>query len=82
MNRKPLFERGDIILDLKKKEPRLILSIKEDKAGFRYEFMELEDQNWKDIYGNYIGIKKGEISFQPCDIVEKHFSIYNMKNYE
>jgi hypothetical protein len=74
--RKPCFERGDIIIDLEKKEPRLILSITEEGL---YEFIELKDQNWKDIFNNNIGIKKGDIGKQPIDIVERHFCIYEIK---
>ena len=76
MERKALFERGDIILDLDKKEPRLILSVTDD--GW-YEFMELGDQCWHDIFGTDISIKKGETGKQPCDIVEKNFSIYKIE---
>lgn len=76
MERKVLFERGDIVLDLDRKDPRLILSISEDN---KYEFMELKDQSWKNVFGTIITIHKGDINWQPIDIVESNFSIYNIK---
>lgn len=74
--REPHFKRGDIILDLQRKDPRLILSVLENEY---YEFLILKDQYWKDIYGNNIGGKKGDTASQPIDIIEKNFSIYEIK---
>lgn len=74
--RKPFFERGDIILDLKKENPRLILSVTDNE---KYEFMELVSHYFKDVFGNPIDISKGDVSTQPIDIVEKNFCIYKIE---
>jgi hypothetical protein len=80
MERKALFEKGDIVLNLKRTEPRLILDvITENDTFYRYRFMHLKDQSLYTIAGEDISFKKGDTGTQPCDIVEKHFSIYKIE---
>lgn len=76
ITREPYFKRGDIILDLKRENPRLILSIKDN---INYEFMELKDHNWHDIFGSPMGVSKGDICSQPIDIVEMNYCIYKIE---
>ena len=70
------FKRGDIIINLAKTQPRLILSVT-DKGT--YEYMELADYHFDDIFGNRYYVKKGDISTQPADIVEKYWCLYEIK---
>ena len=73
-DREYIFERGDIVMDLAKKSPKLILGTKDGS----YEFMELKNQYIKDIFNKTTVIEKGSISTQPADIVEKHYSSYEL----
>jgi hypothetical protein len=76
MERKPFFEKGDIIMNLKRNDPRVILSITE---GGCYEFMSLLTLNFHDVFGNPQSINKGDIGTQPIDIVEKYFCLYQFE---
>mgnify|MGYP000970248702 CR=1 FL=1 len=66
-----LFERGDVIMSLKK-DVRVILGTKDGC----YEYFYIKDKSFNDIFNTTHTTKKGDICTQPKDIVEKHFSIY------
>jgi len=70
--RPPLFEVGDVVMNLKKNDPLLILGI----DGDEYIYMHLRDQYFGDTFGHSHVIKKGSKSNQPMDIVERHHSLY------
>ena len=76
-NREYIFERGDIIMDLSRKSPKLILGIKDDS----YELMVLKSQYIKDIFNQTTIIEKGTICTQPTSMVEKYYSIYEFNNF-
>jgi hypothetical protein len=81
-NKKPspeqhhIFERGDIVTTLDKKDVRVILKA-EDRT---YHFMNLKAEGFKvkDIFNKTINIEKGSEGSQPADIVEKHFCLFQI----
>lgn len=73
--RKYIFDRGDVIMDLAKKAPMLILGVTEDEC---YKKMNLKTQYIKDFLGETHIIEKGSVSTQPADIVEKYYSYYEL----
>ena len=79
MERKALFEKGDILLDLPRKRPILILNIVINGEYMSYEYIELKDQHYHTIAGESIYIKKGNTSQRPCDLVEREYSIYKIE---
>jgi len=70
----PVFEKGDVISSISKKEIRLITGIK----GVSYEFINLKELRVQDISGQWHVIGKGSVASQPIDIVHKHFSILEL----
>lgn len=73
----PVFEKGDLISSISKKEVRLITGVKDGC----YEYINLYEQRFKDVFGQYHTIAKGSVSTQPIDIVHKHYSILDLKEY-
>jgi len=71
INTNYVFERGDVISDSSKKDVRLILK----KENQKYYFIYLKSQNYKDIFGRPMNVKKGDEASQPADIVNKHFCL-------
>jgi hypothetical protein len=69
-----VFVKGDVIASIMKKDIRLITGIKD----VSYEFINLKEQRFQDISGQWHVIEKGSVSSQPIDIVHKHFSILEL----
>jgi hypothetical protein len=76
MERKPYYEKGDIVSTLNKKEIKLILSVTDDE---QYEVMDLKDWYFDDIFGKRYYTKKGDISKQFIDVIEKNTCIYRLE---
>lgn len=73
--RPPCFRKGDIIVNYKLTDVRVILNITEDGL---YEYMQIDNNTSYSI--NWEVIKsKGSICKQPIDIVETHFCLYTIK---
>jgi hypothetical protein len=73
--RPPCFEKGDIIVNYKMTDIRLILSITEDG---RYEYIQVDNNNVYSLHGEIIK-SKGSICKQPIEIVEKYFCLYKIE---
>lgn len=76
-----IFEVGDIICNLEKDDSRVITEIIDDEEYYKryYKFMNLNRILIPVLPNGNIEQKKGSYSQQPCYIVEKYFSIYNIK---
>jgi hypothetical protein len=71
---KHVFEKGDVISTLSKKDIRVILDCKDDL----YSFLHLKEDSIRDVFNNKIIFKKGSESKQPCDIVDRYFALMEL----
>jgi ribosomal protein S3AE len=75
------FEVGDVIASYSHDNKRVITGIEHAEGqSCIYKFMELEDDYTnRTISGHLIEIKKGNMSEQPCYIVDKYFCLVEYK---
>ena len=71
-----VFEKGDLISSISKKEVRLITGIENEC----YKYINIYEQRYKDVFGHSHTIEKGSTGSQPIDLVHKHFSILDIRN--